>query len=139
MMFYTYVLFWLPLVFAGLGAVLRCAISDTIGRVYKCDFPIATLLINAFASFIMGLVTSLSSAIIYNLTFASAIVYTCALGFLGGFSTFSTAILEVVSLFKLKKIKLGLWLFVSELIVPFLCAFIAYAGPCFVMFLLLKS
>ena len=139
MMFYAYVLFVLPLVFAGFGAMLRCAISDAIARVYNHNFPIATLLINAFASFIMGLVTFLSSAIIYNLTFASAIVYTCALGFLGGFSTFSTAILEVVSLFKLKKIKLGLWLFVSELIVPLLCAFIAYAGPCFVMFLLLKS
>lgn len=139
MMSYTYVLFLLPLVFAGLGAMLRCAISDAIGRVYSHDFPIATLLINAFASFIMGLVVFLSSSIIYDLTFASTIIYTCALGFLGGFSTFSTAILEVVSLFKLKKIKLGLWLFVSELIVPFLCAFIAYAGPCFVMFLLIKS
>lgn len=139
MMSYAYVLFWLPVVFAGLGAVLRCAISDAIGRVYSHDFPIATLLINSFASFIMGLVVFLSSSIIYDLTFASTIIYTCALGFLGGFSTFSTAILEVVSLFKLKKIKLGLWLFVSELIVPFLCAFIAYAGPCFVMFLLLKS
>lgn len=139
MMFYAYALFWLPLVFAGLGAVLRCAVSAAVGRVYNHDFPIATLLINAFASFIIGLVTSLCSAIIYNLTFASAIVYTCALGFLGGFSTFSTAILEVVSLFKLKKIKLGIWLFVSELIVPFLCAFIAYAGTCFVLFLLLTS
>lgn len=139
MMSYAYVLFWLPLIFAGLGAVLRCAISDAIARVYNHDFPIATLLINAFASFIMGLVVFLSSSIIYDLTFASTIIYTCALGFLGGFSTFSTAILEVVSLFKLKKIKLGLCLFISELIVPFLCAFIAYAGPCFVMFLLLKS
>ena len=95
MMSYAYVLFWLPVVFAGLGAVLRCAISDAIGRVYNHDFPIATLLINAFASFIMGLVVFLSSSIIYDLTFASTIIYTCALGFLGGFSTFSTAILEL--------------------------------------------
>ena len=137
MMSYAYVLFWLPVVFAGLGAVLRCAISDAIGRVYNHDFPISTLLNNAMASFIMGLVVILSSSIIYDLTFASTIIYTCALGFLGGFSTFSTAILEIVSLFKLKKIKLGLWLFISELIVPFLCAFIAYAGPSFVIFMLL--
>lgn len=75
MMSYAYVLFWLPLVFAGLGAVLRCAISDAIGRVYNHDFPIATLLINAFASFIMGLVVFLSSSIIYDLTFASTIIY----------------------------------------------------------------
>lgn len=123
---YIFIMFVLPCFFGGLGAVLRCAMTKKISTSHVSEVPVETLFINCLASFVLGVV---SNVFMVTVTiFGANFVYLMILGFLGGFSTFSTAIFEGVHLIQSKRIKEGLFLLVAELIAPFLSASVGYVG-----------
>lgn len=123
---YIFMVFVLPCFFGGLGAVLRCAMTKKISASHDSRIPVATLFINCVASFALGVV---SNVFMVAATIAGAnFVYCMILGFLGGFSTFSTAIFEGVDLIQSKRVKDGVFLLASELIAPFLSASVGYVA-----------
>jgi len=82
---------------SGLGGALRFLLSNIISRYAIGVFPFATFLINIIACFIVGFISvfwgeKTSANIVYNSLFA--------IGFCGGFSTFSTFGIESFRLFK---------------------------------------
>lgn len=123
---YIFMVFVLPCFFGGLGAVLRCVMTKKISASHDSRVPVATLFINCVASFALGVVSNvfMVAATIFGANF----VYFMILGFLGGFSTFSTAIFEGVDLIKGKRIKDGIFLLCAELIAPFLSASVGYVA-----------
>jgi len=81
----------------GLGSLARLAFSHFQSQWIPDKFPLGTLLANLMACFVLGLVLFLSKD-----RFASSlwIKYFLAVGFCGGFSTFSTFGLETIQLIK---------------------------------------
>jgi fluoride exporter len=79
----------------GLGSGVRYAISQLIGLRESQVFPVATLLSNVTACFILGLVIGLADQK-QLLTISSRLFWT--VGFCGGFSTFSTFSSETLTL-----------------------------------------
>jgi CrcB protein len=77
----------------GLGAMLRYIVMSFIGRLNFGTFPYATLAVNIFGSFLMGLWIAVMANMLpergrdLNLLFA--------VGVLGGFTTFSTFSLDI--------------------------------------------
>lgn len=78
----------------GLGAVCRFVLDGVIRSRTSRDFPLGTVLINVSGSLVLGLITGLT------LTQAApdALRLIAGTGFLGGYTTFSTASLETVRL-----------------------------------------
>lgn len=89
-----------PLIFialslaGGLGAAARLFVDGFVKFHTRATFPLGTLLINVSGSLVLGLLLGLSMAFIVPDT-----VYLVAgTGFLGGYTTFSTASFESVRL-----------------------------------------
>ncbi|MBL0847144.1 CrcB family protein [Mammaliicoccus fleurettii] len=101
---------------SGIGAVCRQFVNVTLTKYFAYSFPIATLVVNILGSLMIGFVaqylnsSSLSYAII-------------ALGFCGGFTTFSTHILEIYEQYLLKSYK--------KLIIYLLLTIILSIGSCY--------
>lgn len=78
----------------GLGGALGALMRALAGRWIRCDFPLATLLVNVIGSFLFA-------AAITGLPLASGPLHAfIGAGFCGAFTTFSTFILEAVLLFR---------------------------------------
>ena len=73
----------------GVGAGLRFAVDGEVTQRAKVNLPVATLLINVVGSLLLGAVIASAS---------SPLTAIAGTGFLGGFTTFSTASVEVVLL-----------------------------------------
>lgn len=86
--------YFFVLVGGAFGAVCRFAISSLIKRSISSEFPIATLLINMIGSFLIGLLVAAHSGNLIQLLLG--------IGFMGGFTTFSTFQFENISLFRNK-------------------------------------
>lgn len=74
----------------GAGAVLRYALDLGVGRVAGRRFPWGILVVNLTGSFALGLVT----------TAMPAQLFLVGAGLLGGYTTFSTAMLDAVVLWR---------------------------------------
>lgn len=89
-----------PLVFAalaaagGLGAAARFAVDGVVGSRLRTIFPLATFIINVSGSLALGLLTSLAAGHLISQDWALIL----GSGFLGGYTTFSTASYETVRL-----------------------------------------
>lgn len=86
----TPLIFLLASVAGGVGAALRYAVDVGIGRLAGRRFPWGIVIVNITGSFALGLVTS-------ALPDAAFII---GAGLLGGYTTFSTAMLDTVALWK---------------------------------------
>lgn len=77
----------------GLGATCRFLLDTLISRL-RAPLPLGTLVINITGSFLLGLVTG------WLLATGSAWAAVVGTGFLGGYTTFSTASVEGVRLWR---------------------------------------
>jgi CrcB protein len=88
----------------GLGAVARFVV-DALVRTRASDaYPVATAVINVTGSFVLGLVTGLVLA----RAAPEAIRSVIGTGFLGGYTTFSTASFETVRLTEQGRVRAAL-------------------------------
>lgn len=79
---------WLLLTLAGaLGALGRFLLGSAVQRVSQAPFPLGTAVVNLLGSLAIGLATGMQGD-----------VRIAVLGFLGGFTTFSTWMVETVEL-----------------------------------------
>ena len=87
------------IVFAGggLGSALRYFTGRWISNYYLQTFPLATLVANVSACFILGLVIGFAD---HKQLLSSSSRLFWAVGFCGGFSTFSTFSQETLTLFQ---------------------------------------
>lgn len=106
----------------GLGAGARFATDTLISRRVGGEFPWGTAVVNVTGSFLLGIASALFSWTSGNISPTAIIL---AIGFLGGFTTFSAASFEAVSLILKGKIGAGVTYAVGWLA---LCVFAAMAG-----------
>jgi len=87
------------LVFAGggLGSLLRYQLGRFINQTYLSAFPMATLVINMLACFLLGLILGYLNSQEHQNQAAKLLL---AVGFCGGFSTFSTFSYETLTLIR---------------------------------------
>ena len=83
---------------AGLGGALRYGLSNSIYNVVGRHFPYGTLVVNASGSFLMGLLFILVLNQVSE--FTPHLRSFLLVGFLGGYTTFSTFSLETLHLFE---------------------------------------
>ena len=115
----------------GLGAVTRFVLDTAVKQPWSrvpdnADertaashaVPLSTLVVNIAASLLAGIV---AAAFVYHGDPASPWRLVLATGFLGGFSTFSTAINESVTLLRKGKRAVAAANIVLEYVVPLLC------------------
>ena len=102
----------------GLGAVSRFVLDNAVARLIRFPFPFGTLVINVTGSFLLGLLTAWTTR-----TGALPELGTIlGSGFLGGFTTFSTASMELVRLSRAGSPAKALFLASAMLVVSVLAA-----------------
>jgi len=85
----------LVLIGSGIGGVIRFWLSLSLDNTLGKIFPYDTLAVNVLGSFFMGLVAAI--AIGQSGTSATVIKYLLLIGFMGGFTTFSTFSLDTMN------------------------------------------
>jgi len=81
----------------GLGSVSRFLLGRWMSSLYQVQFPIGTLTVNVIACFVLGLIIGLAD---YKQILSPDLRIFWAVGFCGGFSTFSTFSMESLNLFQ---------------------------------------
>jgi len=86
----------------GLGAAARFVLDGVVRArtASRMTFPVGTFVINATGSLLLGLVVGLTSAQILPETLQAVV----GAGFLGGYTTFSTASFETVRLLQERRL-----------------------------------
>ena len=95
------------LIFAGggLGSVVRYLLGKWVTGLHQLNFPLGTLVVNVVACFILGAIVGLSDH--RQLLSADSRLF-WAIGFCGGFSTFSTFSYETLALLQQPAVGSGL-------------------------------
>ena len=88
----------------GLGAVCRFVVDGVVRSRSGTAFPLGTLVINISGSLVLGLVTGLTVAQLLP----DAVRLVVGTGFLGGYTTFSTASFETVRLVQERRLPAAL-------------------------------
>ncbi|KAA8820788.1 fluoride efflux transporter FluC [Bifidobacterium vespertilionis] len=101
----------------GLGAVARFVLTVSIKQWWKHPFPLPTFIINIIATFCAGVAAGAYAQL--AVTHPTYLLFVT--GFLGGFSTFSTAINEIVTLARKGKTPLAAAYLAATMLVPLLC------------------
>lgn len=78
----------------GVGAAARFALDTGVQRMVPTSWPLGTAIVNVSGSFALGVVTGLALGGLLSSEWLALV----GSGFLGGYTTFSTASLEVVRL-----------------------------------------
>jgi CrcB protein len=81
-------------VVAGLGAVTRYVVDQVVSHRYRTALPWGTFVVNVSGSFVLGLVTGLAAH--HGLSARADTVL--GTGFAGGYTTWSTLMVETVTL-----------------------------------------
>ncbi|KAA8829485.1 fluoride efflux transporter FluC [Bifidobacterium myosotis] len=110
--------------FGGLGASCRYLADVTIKTYWKRAFPLSTFTINVVAGLLAGIVAALAASATATPDAAPVLGETwrlmLATGFLGGFSTFSTAINEMVTLAKKRRYVTSAGYLAASVVTPIL-------------------
>lgn len=83
----------------GLGACARYALDELVASRLAGSMPWGTILINLSGSFLLGLLAGLAAGNLLPAAWQLAV----GTGFLGGYTTFSTASVETVRLLQARK------------------------------------
>lgn len=87
--------FFLMALCGGLGAVVRFLVDSAINKRNRLSVPLGTVVVNVTACFLLGLLTGLVSDLAaQNPALSASLATILGTGFLGGYSTFSTASVE---------------------------------------------
>lgn len=105
----------------GVGAMTRCFIDSMIKRFHPSIFPMSTLIINALAGFLFAL------ALLARIGQPDFYVMLTT-GFLGGLSTFSTAIYELISLAYERHWKQFFVYLSTIVLIPVLAVYVGISG-----------
>jgi CrcB protein len=81
-------------IFGGLGAATRLVVDGLVRRRIRTTVPAGTMIINVSGSLLLGLVVGLTGAQLLSEPWHQVL----GVGFLGGYTTFSTASFETVRL-----------------------------------------
>ncbi len=81
---------------SGLGSIARFGVAHFLTPRINTGFPIATFLVNITGSFVLGCVVALAGERVNTLS--AEWRYFLAIGFCGGFTTFSTLSLELFTM-----------------------------------------
>lgn len=100
----TLPLFLLVVVAGGLGAGVRFVVDGLIRSRVRTAFPWATTIVNVSGSFALGLITGATLSNLLPPEFAVVL----GTGFLGGYTTFSTASYETVQLIRERRLAASL-------------------------------
>ncbi|HEY5980475.1 MAG TPA: fluoride efflux transporter CrcB [Microlunatus sp.] len=90
----------LVVVAGGLGAVARSVVDGALWARSALAFPLGTLVINITGSLILGLLTGLTMAHLLP----DSVRLIAGTGFLGGYTTFSTASVQTVRLMQERRV-----------------------------------
>ncbi len=106
----------------GTGALCRYTLSVIINKTHLSEFPFGTIVVNLLGSFLIGLLFGLTEfkPIPPEL---KAFVF---LGFLGGFTTFSTFMLESLKLLREKELFLALGNILLSNVMGIVLVFVGY-------------
>jgi fluoride exporter len=105
---------WVAIAVAGaLGAVARYLLDRVLSRVSASDLPWGTIVINVTGSFLAGLVAGLAARGVLG----SAVAIVVAGGFLGAYTTFSTAMYEIARLLEQRATGTAIAVLVAPLVV----------------------
>lgn len=107
----------------GVGAVLRFVIDGLVQSRTGARFPLGTLIINISGSLGFGLITGLAASHLLP-TVAAGILGT---GLMGGYTTFSTASVDVVNLIRAERFSGALWYAAGTLVAGVLAGFVGLA------------
>ena len=120
---------WMICLFGGLGAMARYVLDVSIqqgwnreNRRTNRNFPLSTLVINGVASLCAGI----AMMSYYAQSVDMGTVMTFVVGFLGGFSTFSSAINEVLSLIRKRRFAMALGYGAATVAVPLACVALGF-------------
>jgi CrcB protein len=97
----------------GLGAVCRFVLDGAIQARTTIELPLGTLVINISGSLILGMLTGLTLAHLLPDT----VRLVAGTGFLGGYTTFSTASFETVRLVQERRVLAGLLYGLGSLVI----------------------
>ena len=89
----------------GLGSVVRYLLNRWVMALHQINFPLGTLAVNIVACFVLGLIIGLADHKQY-LSADTRLFW--AIGFCGGFSTFSTFSAEALALFQQPAVTTGM-------------------------------
>lgn len=78
--------------FGAFGALARYGVSGVVQRMWRTTFPVGTLVVNVSGTFAAGVLMGLAT----GRSLPDVLVVAAAVGFLGGYSTFSTWMVESV-------------------------------------------
>ena len=111
----------------GLGAGLRYLLDTLVKARWQVDLPLSTMIINLLAGLAAGLVAALAA--FHGLPAWGRLLL--ATGLLGGFSTFSTAVNEVLSLAQQRRHLAALGYLAASIFLPPLLTALGFllAGP----------
>ena len=105
------------------GALVRYLFGRSIAERYGSQFPFGTLLINLTGAFLIGLLFAFAGRHFINSTFQTVL----AIGFLGGYTTFSTMTWEGVQLARGGSTRSSMLYFGSNLVPGLLAAALGLA------------
>jgi fluoride exporter len=79
-------------VFGAFGALARYGVSGAVQRLWRTTFPVGTLVVNLTGAFSAGVLAGIAS----GRALPNLLAVAASVGFLGGYSTFSTWMVETV-------------------------------------------
>jgi CrcB protein len=104
----------------GIGSILRYLVTLGMTQQFGPGYPWATFTINVTGSFIIGLVFELAQT---RMGFSPVLRLFLMTGILGGYTTFSTYALDIVTLFSDRAPGLGVLYAAGSVVLGFLAAF----------------
>ena len=116
--------FILVFIGGGIGSIARYIVTTTAKNLTNINFPFGTLAVNIVGSFLMGIVTALiADKITAN---NESIRLLLAVGFLGGFTTFSSFSMETFALIEKHEIFYAIANITTNVTLGLLAAYVGF-------------